>query len=170
MTKLLHGFLLVVISFQLAVAAESPPSDVSIRDLMTITESRKLLDGVAAQMDGTMQSAMQQALQGRNITPDQQRILDDMRGQLVALFQEEMTWESLEPSVVDMYKKTFTQGEIDGIIEFYKSPAGKAVIAKMPLVMQNNMQLVQSRMNTLLPKLQRLQQETFEKLKATQRQ
>lgn len=169
MTKLSHGLLLVLISFRWVLAAESPPSDASIRELMTITESRKLLDMAAAQMDGTMQSSMQQALQGHNITPDQQRIIDDMRVKLVALFQEEMTWETLEPDVVNMYKKTFTQGEIDGIIEFYKSPAGKAVIAKMPVVMQNNMQLVQSRMKVLLPKMQQLQQRTFEKLQAIQR-
>jgi len=80
-----------------------------------------------------------------------------------------MTWESFEPNVIDLYKKSFTQSEIDGMVQFYKSPAGKAVIAKMPVVMQNNMQLVQGRMKTLLPKIQQLQQETFEKLKATQR-
>jgi hypothetical protein len=67
---------------------------------------------------------------------------------------------------IDIYKRSFTQGEIDGMLSFYKTDAGKALISKMPVVMQNSMQAMQSKMATTMPQIQQLQRETIEKLKA----
>ena len=60
-----------------------------------------------------------------------------------------------------IYKQSFTQKEVNGMLDFYKSEPGQAVIAKMPLVMQNTMQAMQARMNTTFPKLQKLQQDAI---------
>lgn len=159
-------WLITLMAAPLAAGADAPPTDASIRELLAVTESRKLLDGAAAQLDLNMQASIQQALQGQSLNQAQRRVIDAMRVQLVDLFKEELTWESLEPGIIDMHKKTFTQSEIDGMLQFYQTPAGKALIAKMPLVMQANLQLMQSRMQSLLPEVQRLQIETMKKLKA----
>lgn len=151
------------------LAAPTGPSQASIRELLTLTDSRKLIDNSMGQIDSMMQTSMQQALAGQTITPEQQKILDEMRTKSVALINSEMSWETLEPIFVDIYEKSFTQGEIDGMLQFYKSEAGKAVIAKLPLVMQHSMQAMQSRMTAMMPKLQRLQQESIETLKATEK-
>ena len=146
--------------------ADAPASDASIRELMTIANARAMLDQVSAQMEPMMKDMMRQATAGLTPTADQQKIEEDMRSQMVTVFKEEMNWDLLEPMYLDIYRKSFTQGEIDGMLDFYKSPAGKALIAKMPLVMQNSMVAMQDRMKVLIPKIQQVVKDYTEKLQA----
>lgn len=75
-------------------------------------------------------------------------------------FKEEMSWDKMEPLFVDVYKKSFSQSDVDGMIQFYKTPAGQSVVKKMPLVMQNSMQVMQQRMSTVMPKIMQLTEES----------
>ncbi|GAB3381229.1 DUF2059 domain-containing protein [Lysobacter fragariae] len=151
-----------------ARGADAAVSDASLRELIEVSQSRKILDSSMAQVDAMMQQSMQQATQGQELTPKQQEILSKMQGKVIALLKSEMTWESMEPIFLDVYRKTFTQGEVDGMLSFYRSPAGQAVIAKMPQVMQHTMQAMQGRMGQMMPKLQALQEETFAELRASE--
>jgi hypothetical protein len=67
---------------------------------------------------------------------------------------------------VRVYQKTFTQQEIDGMLAFYKTPAGQAVISKMPAAMQNTMNEMQQLMGPVMQKMQRLQQDVVAEMKA----
>jgi len=167
MINLRYFILLAYVAMCPAIAAEAPASETSVRELLTITQSQKLVDGTMGQVDAMMQRSMKQALAGQTLTADQQRIMDNMRTKMIALFREDMKWETLEPMFIDVYKQSFTQKEVDGMLDFYKSEPGQAVIAKMPLVMQNTMQAMQGRMAVLLPKLQQLQQDAIAELKAS---
>ena len=66
----------------------------------------------------------------------------------------------------EIYRKSFSQSEMDGMLKFYKSPAGKAVIAKMPVVMQNTMQVMQGEMAEMMPKIQQLIADTTSQMQA----
>jgi hypothetical protein len=113
MMTLLQSLLFAIIALQPAIAAEPKPSEASIRELLTAMEARKLTDGVWKQVNSMMQASMQQALAGEIATPDQQKILDDMQTKMIALFKDEMTWDILEPILIDIYEKSFTQQEIN---------------------------------------------------------
>ena len=167
MINLRYVILLAYFALCPAIAAEPPASEASVRELLTITQSQKLVDGTMGQVDAMMQRSMEQALAGQALSADQQKIMDNMRTKMIALFRENMKWETLEPMFVDIYKQSFTQKEVDGMLDFYKSEPGQAVIAKMPLVMQNTMQAMQGRMAVMLPKLQQLQQDAIAELKAS---
>ena len=45
---------------------------------------------------------------------------------------------------------------MDGIIAFYKSPAGEAMLAKTPAIMAKANELVQQQMATVMPEIQKL--------------
>lgn len=165
MIKLRHLILLAYVVMSPAIAAELPASEASVRELLAITQSRKLVDSTMGQVDTMMQRSMKQALAGQpTLTTDQQKIMDSMRTQMIALIRTDMKWETLEPMFVDIYMQSFTQKEVNGMLDFYKSEPGQAVIAKMPIVMQNTMQ---ARMATTLPKLQKLQQDAMAELRAS---
>lgn len=168
MLKLRAIILLACLAAAPAIAADAPASEASIRELLTVTQSEKLVDSTMGQIDSMMQNSMKQALAGQTLTADQQKIIDDMRAKMIALFKEDMKWETLEPMFVDIYKRSFTQKEIDGMLDFYRSEPGQAVIAKMPLVMRNSMQAMQGRMVAMLPKLQQLQRDAIAELRASQ--
>jgi hypothetical protein len=148
-------------------AAAAAPSEASVHELLVAMDSKSLLEGMWNQLDTMTKTSAQRMLAGAPPTPEQRRIIDDLQAQTLALFRAEMTWESLEPVFVDAYVHTFTQKEIDGMLAFYKSDAGQAMIKKMPALMQSSMQAVQGRMAGLQAKLQQLQRDTYEKIKAT---
>ncbi len=147
-----------------AFAQNQPASEASIRELMTITNSKALLDQTYGQLDGLMENAMREAMDGKTGTPEQERLMAEMRARLVTLVREEMSWEKLEPSYMQLYAATFSQAEVDGMNDFYKSPAGQAVIAKMPQHMQSLMQTVMTDMQRLMPRMQALEKEYKAKL------
>ena len=149
-----------------AFAAEPPPSEASLRELMSVTRVQNMLKEATGQVDGYMENAMNEALEGTQISQEQRQIIDEMRTRIQTLLKESLQWKEFEPIVLDVYKRTFTQREVDGMIAFYKTEAGKALVEKMPLVTDNTMQAMQGRMAQLMPKLQQIQEETFTKLNA----
>jgi hypothetical protein len=149
-----------------AIAAEGPPSEASIRELMQITQAQKLVESTKGQVDGMMQTSMNKALDGHPVTAEQQKILDDMRAKMMVVLGAELDWNTLEPIYIDIYTQAFTQHEIDGMIAFYKSEPGRAVLAKMPLVMQKTMLAMQTRMTTMMPKIEKIRLDAVTQLKA----
>jgi hypothetical protein len=111
-----------------------------------------------------MEGSMQEAFADQKLTPEKQKVVEEMRAKAVALINEEMNWESIEKLSIEIYSKSFSQQEIDSMIAFYKSPGGQAILNKMPAVMQSTLEAMQGRMSTLLEKLQKLQDDTLEQL------
>ena len=166
--KLPLAALLLVMSVQPASAADAAPTADSVRELLAASQSSRMLDMMKSQMDSAMQAGMRQGLGDAKLTPEQQQIVDDMRRKFVAVMTDEIAWDKLEPLVVDIYSKMFTQHEIDGVTAFYRSEAGAAFVAKMPAAMEEMMQRMQAHMATVVPKLKQIQQDGLERLQATQ--
>jgi hypothetical protein len=147
-----------------AFAKTQPASDESIRELMALTDSKSLLDNAYGQIDGLMQQAMKQALGNTPVTAEQERLMGEMRTRMVEVLRNELSWDKLEPSYIKMYRETFNQDELNGMLKFYKTKAGKAVLAKLPQMTQALMQMVLSQMQAVLPKVRALQEEYTAKL------
>jgi uncharacterized protein len=146
--------------------AGNPPSEESIKQLLELAQTQKLIDSVMAQMDELMKQAIYQATQGREIPPTVQKNIDKRQAEIVGLMKEVLNWKKLEPMYVRVYQKTFSQQEVDGMISFYKTPPGQAVVAKMPAAMQNTMNEIQQMMGPVMEKLQRMQQDVVAEMKA----
>jgi hypothetical protein len=146
--------------------APAPPSEASIKQLLEAAQARKLIDSVMAQMDGLMQQTIAQATKGQDVPPKVQKEIDKGQAEVTGVMKELLDWNKLEPMYVRIYQKTFSQQEVDGMIAFYKTPAGQAVIAKMPAVMQNTMDEMLQMMAPVMQKMQRMQQEVASEMKA----
>lgn len=169
MTRTLGVVLLLLVSACATVpppVQDGPPSDESLHQLLQITNQQQLMAGATAQVDTMMQTSMKQALKGETISSQKQAILDEMRGKMVAVMKDELSWSKLEPATMDIYRKSFTQGEVNDMIAFYSTPGGHAVISKMPTVMQNTMQMLQAQMGPMMEKIQVIEKDTLAKLKA----
>jgi hypothetical protein len=149
-----------------ALAADTPPSEASIRRLMAATDSKKTLDSALTTIDASMNNGLKAALANEPMSEQGQQIIDDMRQQLTAVVKEALTWNDLEPLFIEVYKRSLTQSEVDGMIRFYESEAGKAVVRKMPLIVQNTTQLMQERMKAILPKMMQIERDAIAKAKA----
>ena len=132
----------------------APASEASIKELLKLTNAKSLVDNLGPQMQGMMKTTVRQATQGKTLTPQQQKAFDDMQTRMTAIYTQEMSWERLEPMYIRIYQGSFSQSEVDGMIDFYHSPVGHSMITKMPLVMQNMMVEIQK---LIVPMAQKIQ-------------
>ena len=164
--------LAVLLAFSIPAFSQSPSaSEASIRELLAVTDARNLVEGLWGQIEDLMEKAMKDAVgdkpvSAKPVSAKQEEIMAEMRKESVALLREEMSWEKLEPMYIRMYAQTFTQAELDGMIEFYKSDAGRAMTAKMPKLTQVVMQDVMQIMQGVTPKLRALTEKHVARLKA----
>jgi hypothetical protein len=143
----------------------APPSDESLRTLFRVMNASSMLDAAYAQLEPAMRQGMNQAAAGKPLHDEQRKVLDLAPQRLSALMRAELSWEKLEPIQMQIYRESFEQFEIDGLIAFYSSPAGQAFVNKMPVVMQKSMTLMQGTMQQLAPKLQASMQQILEEAK-----
>lgn len=159
-------YALIAFLFNSSSALAAPASADSIRELLTVTQAQKLLDGMRGQVDSLMNNAIQQSLKGKTPTPSQQQAIAKMKSRMINLVTGELAWEKLEPMYLRLYKESFTEEEVAGMLSFYKTPAGQAVINKMPLLMHKTMLEIQKTTSDLTPQMQKIQQDFFAEISA----
>ncbi len=147
---------------------DTRPTDESIRQLLEVMEIKTMLDAIPGQMDAYFTSILNKDMAGRPISAEQQESIDKMRQKSADMIKEVFNWKSMEAVYLEVYGKTFSQSEIDSMITFYSSPAGHAVVVKLPLAMQNTMSVMQKRMQDLMPKIQQMAKDTAAEIKAPQ--
>lgn len=158
------SILFFTVFFSTAVHA-APPSDASIEELLSSMHIEKIMDLMLPAIDKSMHQSMAMATKGKALSAKQQQILDASTAKMIQLMKDEMSWDKVHVMYVQIYRDTFTQEEIDGLVAFYKSPAGTAYIQKMPAVMQKTMGLMQTRMADMMPKMQAEVQQAVENVK-----
>jgi len=167
MRKFSLAICLALMVAQPVTAADQMASEASVKRLFASMDQHRILDTMLEQIEATMRASVSRALLGQPLTAEQQKIVADMQSKLAELLKTEMSWKELEPMFVDVYRKTFTEQEVDGMVAFYQSSVGKAVITKMPTAMKSSMQAMQERVGVLTPKFQQLMQDTLRQIKAT---
>ena len=167
MNVLRNALIVLLLSSTTAMAA--PASESSIKQLLAVTQAQKLLDGMRVQFDSLMNNAVQQALKGETPTAKQQQAIENMKNRMVALMQGELAWEKLEPMYLRLYKESFTEEEVVGMLSFYKTPAGQAIIYKMPVLMQKTMLDMQKMISGVTPQMQKIQENFIAEMKAAER-
>lgn len=153
-----------------ASAHAEKPTDASVKELLTLANSQQIIRNVEAQMDGMMKSTMKTAMKDQAVNEAQQKVLDKFKDKVLDIHRKEMRWENLEPIFVRIYSNSLTQEDVDGIIAFYKSPAGKSFISKMPVMMQQTTGEMQKLMTPMIEKMLEASKEMTEELHKLEKQ
>jgi uncharacterized protein len=160
----------LVFVLALGVQAASPapaasPSEQTINEMITMMQLEGLLKRALEQMNEGMnkgmEASMSKATSGRELTPAQKAAVEDFRKKYNATMAEGLSLAQIKSMYAQAYRDSFTQDEINGVVAFYKSPAGKAVIEKNPVVMQKAAALTEARITVLTQKLDTMQFEFF---------
>jgi hypothetical protein len=100
--------------------------------------------------------AMTASLAPPDATEKQRAHAQEIQAKIMDLVKDRMSWEKMRPQYVKMYGETFSDEEIDGMLAFYESPAGRAMLEKMPQLVSKMMAMVQSQMTAIMPDVERL--------------
>ncbi|WP_343743147.1 DUF2059 domain-containing protein [Herbaspirillum huttiense] len=157
---------LTALSAVSAPARAAPASEDSVRQILEVTQSRQLVDGIMDQQAARMDQVMTAVLAGHKPTPAQQQAMDKMKFRMLNLIRESINWEKMAPAYIRLYRETFTEEEVQGMLDFYRTPAGQAMIHKLPVLMQRNMDLMQQSLIAMQPRMQQIQQDFMAEIKA----
>jgi hypothetical protein len=159
--KRLALLLVLVLCLPLTARADEASRRVKVQELLTLLHMDTLMQQM---MDAIQKQTADNARQicDETPTPQQQALLDDFEKKLFALVESRVGWKAIEPDIIDLYARNFTDEDLDGILAFYKSPAGVSMITKMPAMAAQAMQISQARVTALMPELKQMT-EDFEK-------
>ncbi len=138
----------------LAVSVQAQaPTDTSVSEMLHYLQVDKLLTQAVSQMNDGLVKAMDQkiqtTMQGRQLTSEQTAAVDRFRTRFTKIVQDDLSLAKIRAIYLQCYKETFTQQDVDGVVAFYKSPAGQAVASKYPEVMQKAQTLMQAKLASL---------------------
>jgi hypothetical protein len=159
-------FALLLCAAPAVFAQNTPPTAESVRHLLDLMQSHRIVDDALSNMDAFLKQAMGQAGQGRALNAKQQEIVEQYRTDVVSMMKDELAWSKVEPDVVAIWQKTFSQKEINDLSAFYSSPSGQAIANKLPLVAQAQNAGMQKRMVPVLERIRDAARDMAAKVKA----
>ena len=169
---------LTVVAGPLAYPANQIPSDESLKKLVQVQQMDKTFSEMMEQSKGvvtqTVQNAIKDNLKDQKLSETQQQqihqvVNDFMQKSLEAKKKTKMR-EQFINAFIETAKTTYTQAEVNSMIDFYSSTVGQSVIAKqsqfgkaylekiMPIVMENQQQTLQELMPAFEQKLEKIVQ------------
>jgi hypothetical protein len=138
----------------------APASEASVEQMLKVMKMESIVENMKAQMKPVFAAteAPPTGLQPSPLTQEYERIY---RAKYQAWMEEEISWKKLKPQYVRIYQESYSQEEIDGMLAFYKSPAGQATINKMPVVAQKTVAISLRMMQVLPTQVKVLSEEAF---------
>ncbi|MFO0891794.1 MAG: DUF2059 domain-containing protein [Isosphaeraceae bacterium] len=111
---------------------------------------------LAANIESQLRSSIDQSIALQiKVNPQ----LAPMKDTFLRFFAKYMSWEALKEDVIAMYAEAFTEAELREITAFYRTPTGRKMIEKMPVLMAKGMQLGVSRVQANQAELRRMVEE-----------
>ncbi|MEO7142385.1 MAG: DUF2059 domain-containing protein [Bryobacteraceae bacterium] len=124
--------------------------------IFQLTNSERAFRQVLDQMR-SMQMAQ---IARQHMTAQNQANAQQRQAQMSKLLEDRLSWEKLKPQYIRIYAETYTEEELDGILAFYQSPAGRAMLEKAPVILSKTMKVGQDAVQDMEPEIERLIHET----------
>ncbi|HET9330654.1 MAG TPA: hypothetical protein VFO23_09025, partial [Steroidobacteraceae bacterium] len=67
-----------------ALAQDTPPTEQSVRELLSLMQASNMMNTAMTQMDATIRPMMQKALAGQQLSEREQQIVDDAHARIQA--------------------------------------------------------------------------------------
>jgi hypothetical protein len=147
--------LVVMLALSQATQAEENAHRKLAEELMVIMDVQKNIEQMFQQIKQMQMNQFKNMNLSQEATARAQSLVD----RIMTLISREMSWDNLKDEYIHLYVSVFTQDELQGLVEFYKSPLGRKFLAKMPALMQESIQLAQARVRKITPEIQRITEE-----------
>jgi len=147
--------LLAIVAVLAAVTAhaQEDPRRAKAEELLTVMKVAESVEKTFAMMKEMLLPAQMERM--KEVTGEEDMDPDAVRrtNEVLDMIAEELSWDKMKEDYITLYAETFTEEEMDGIIAFYKSPAGQTFLAKQPELMKRSMEMTQGLMVRIMPKI-----------------
>lgn len=127
-------------------------------EMMKLTEMEKMVDPIIVQM----QQMRAQIMKKFDISEENRDKIIQFQKRIDSKILTELSWDKMKNDYIKLFSAVYTEEELRGIVEFYKSSIGQSLIKKQPQIMLKSMAIAQNKVQSLMPEIRRMTQE-FEK-------
>ncbi len=154
MKQLTIGLLLAALLHAAPARADEAQRIALAEELVVLAELEKNFEQSFAMVKEMLPRQLGAASSGSS--PEAKAKAIDGATEIYDLIGKELNWNAIKGDYIALYAGTFTEEELQGVIDFYKSDAGKAFVKKQPELMKKSMELNQAKMAAIMPKIQHM--------------
>jgi hypothetical protein len=161
--------LLLVLALGVAAAVASPAraDDEQARmDLAIELMAHLDIDQLMASMQGQIETMISGQLEQMASCEAMRPALDAYSRDAGALIADSFSSTDFVPEVARLYVEVFDRTELQELLDFYRSPLGRKMLAKMPELMQGSMAIAEQQVAAITPRIEALAQSLGEQLSA----
>ncbi len=148
MKKLMFSILLLLFAaFPPTLLAGEASHRKAAEEFIESVQSKKGFD----LMISSVEDMLSKQFQGTELSPEKRKASIEVSKAMTKMLRELFVWEDMRKLYIDVYIKVFSEKELKELTDFYHSPLGKKVIAKMPELMKISMELNQKEMMKKMP-------------------
>lgn len=137
--------------------ADDASKAAKVKELFTVMRVDHTLDRMRTAMEQQVQATAKNVAGAETMTPEKEKARTEYVDNSMKVVDDNFGWTVLEPAFIKLYSETYTEPELDGILAFYKTPAGQAMLTKAPQLSAGVMEIVHGRMTDFQPKMKALQ-------------
>ena len=118
--------------------ADAPASKEDVERYLQVMHSREMVTKIVDAMSKPMHDMIhQQYLKNQDkLPPDFEARMNKRTDEMLKSFP----WDDLIDSMVPVYQKHFTKGDIDALVTFYGTTTGQKVLRELPAISAESMQ------------------------------
>ena len=152
----------------LSSASATTPTAESIVELVSLTTSDSMVDSMFANIRAIFKRQTSEGLSTGAMSDEKGRLAEAIDAKVTEILREELSLKAMRPALVQLYQDNFSQEEVDGLVAFHKSPAGVAMMEKMPRLMQKMFMQMQERMGPVMARVKAATDQMRAEAKASQ--
>ena len=150
------GMFLFLLSATHPLCADEASKIAKVEEFFRLSRFQQTMGQLMQMVRQQTDARMIEQISGSQVPPGPREDLNRYQDEIYDLLDEAMGWEAMKAEYIRAYVDAFTEEELDGIVAFYRSPAGQSLVEKTPQLMARASQVTQQRMATIAPKLQEL--------------
>lgn len=155
---LFAAMLLTLLSSQ--VMADAASHAAAARQLLKLVNA----DQIAGPWYGQVNQMFAQRFAETQAPESKKAVLESYQAKADATLNKVVGWDKLEPEMVKLYTKGFSEAELNELIAFYKSPLGQKVLKQMPALFSESMKMTQSKLEPVVPQINQLLEQMTKEL------
>jgi len=121
-------------------------------ELMELHHAQQMVEQAAEQLKGRLLSRFAEL----SATAPDPGAVKQGRDQAAALIEQEFAWDNLKADYVDMYVSFFTEEELQAILDFTKSPAGRKLQDVTPALLMKSQAIGQQHSKKVIPEVSKI--------------
>lgn len=154
------ALLLTLISTQ--VMADAASHAAAAKQLLKLVNA----DQIAGPWYGQVNQMFAQRFAESQAPASKKAVLESYQAKAKATLDKAVGWNKIEPEMVSLYTKGFSEAELNELIAFYKSPLGQKVLKQMPALFAESMKMTQAKLEPVVPQVNQLLEQMTKELTA----